>query len=136
MATSAKALNDKLRETYLEVLMDFFEKKGEEILRTGTNEFCFPCVDSEQNDKFIQVVVKVPTGSRDGEPFDGYSLAEDFQMKQETKAAKKKEDSERKAKKIERDKRLREEKKRLAEERKAREKGEQISPFFNQMYYI
>ena len=59
-------------------------------------------MDSEQNDKFIQIVVKVPTGSRDGDAFDGYSLAEDFKIKQDLKTQKKK---------IERDKRLREEKK-------------------------
>ena len=102
MATSNKKLNDELRNRYLEVLKTFFDESGEEVLITGTNEICLPCVDSEQNDKFIQIVVKVPTGSRDGDAFDGYSLAEDFKIKQDLKAQKKK---------IERDKRLREEKK-------------------------
>ena len=107
MATSNKKLNDELRNKYLEMLKAFFDENGEEVLITGTNEICLPCVDSEQNDKFIQIVVKVPTGSRDGDAFDGYSLAEDFKIKQDLKAQKKK---------IERDKRLREEKKKLKEQ--------------------
>ncbi len=116
MATSNKKLNDELRNRYLEVLKTIFDESGEEVLITGTNEICLPCVDSEQNDKFIQIVVKVPTGSRDGDAFDGYSLAEEFKIKQELKAIKKKEDAEKKAKKIERDKKLREKKEKEKEE--------------------
>ena len=118
MAISNKQLNDALRNQYLEMIKTFLEEKGEEVLITGNNEVCFPCVDSQQNDKFVQVIVKVPTGSRDGDAFDGYSLAEEFQLKQNLKAQKKKEDAEKKKKKIERDARLREEK------RKLKEKGE------------
>lgn len=98
MATSNKKLNDELRNKYLEVLKTFFNESGEEVLVTGTNEICLPCVDSEQNDKFIQIVIKVPTGSRDGDAFDGYSLAEDFKIKQDLKEQKKKEDEEKKRK--------------------------------------
>ena len=71
MATSNKKLNDELRNRYLEVLKTFFNERRKEDMVTGTNEICLPCVDSEQNDKFIQIVVKVPTGSRDGDAFDG-----------------------------------------------------------------
>lgn len=113
MAISAKQLDDKLRNVYLEQVKQYFESVGEEILITGTNEICIPCLDEQSNEKFIQIVVKVPKGSRDGEAFDGYGLAEDFKIKQELKAIKKKEDAEKKAKKIERDKKLREEKKKL-----------------------
>ena len=113
MATSNKKLNDELRNRYLEVLKTFFNESGEEVLVTGTNEICLPCVDSEQNDKFIQIVVKVPTGSRDGDTFDGYSLKKDNKKKKNLKTKKKKEDKKKKKKKIERDKRLREEKKKL-----------------------
>lgn len=115
MAISNKQLNDALRNQYLEMIKTFLEGKGEEVLITGTNELCLPCLDSQQNDKFIQIVIKVPTGSRDGDAFDGYGLAKEFQMKQNAKAQKKKEDAEKKKKKIERDARLREEKKKLKE---------------------
>lgn len=113
MATSKRLLDDKIRNKYLKMFGDLLTEKGEEVLITGTNEICIPCVDEEGNDKFLQIVFKVPKGSRDGEPFDGYSLAEDFEIKQDLKAQKKKEDEEKKKKKIERDKKLREEKAKL-----------------------
>ena len=116
MATSRTVLDNQLRKRYLEMLKEFFNNRDEEVLVTGTNELCFPCVDDEGNEKFIQLIIKIPKGSRDGEAFDGYSLAEDFQMKQNAKAQKKKEDAEKKKKKIERDKRLREEKKKIKEQ--------------------
>ena len=111
MATSRTILDNQLRKRYLEMLKEFFNNRNEEVLITGTNELCFPCVDDEGNEKFIQLVIKIPKGSRDGEVFDGYSLAEDFKMKQELNEQKKKEKEEKKKKKIERDKKLREEKK-------------------------
>ena len=111
MATSRTILDNQLRKRYLEMLKEFFNNRDEEVLVTGTNELCFPCVDEEGNEKFIQLVIKIPKGSRDGEAFDGYSLAEDFKMKQELNEQKKKEKEEKKKKKIERDKKLREEKK-------------------------
>ena len=111
MATSRTILDNQLRKRYLEMLKEFFNNRDEEVLVTGTNELCFPCVDDEGNEKFIQLVIKIPKGSRDGEAFDGYSLAEDFKMKQELNEQKKKEKEEKKKKKIERDKKLREEKK-------------------------
>jgi hypothetical protein len=111
MATSRTILDNQLRKRYLEMLKEFFNNRDEEVLVTGTNELCFPCVDDEGNEKFIQLIIKIPKGSRDGEVFDGYSLAEDFKMKQELNEQKKKEKEEKKKKKIERDKKLREEKK-------------------------
>ena len=103
MATSNKALNDKIRADYLEKVKDFFASVGEEVLVTGSGEICMPCVDTEGNEKWVQLVVKVPTGSRDGEPFDGYSLAEDYQMKLDEKAAKAEEAERKKAEKIKKD---------------------------------
>lgn len=108
MALSNKALNDKLREFYLSKLMEMFSNDGEEVLRTGSNEIALPVCDEENNDKFVVLTVKVPTGSREGDLYDGYSMAEDYKMKLEEKAEKNKEAAKRKAVKIERDKKQRE----------------------------
>lgn len=116
MAVSQKKLNDALREEYIKKIIGLLET-NDEVLRTGANEVAIPCVDSEQNEKFIQIVVKVPTGSRDGEPYDGYSMAEDYQMKLQAKEDKRKEKEEQKKKKIERDKKMRERKEQLKAER-------------------
>ena len=85
----SKSTRDALRVSYMNRIRDFLVNAGEEVLQTGTNEFALPCVDSEGNDEFIVLTVKVPTGSRDGEPYDGYSMAEDFTMKQAEKARRK-----------------------------------------------
>lgn len=82
-------LDNQLRNVYLEKIIDFFRKNEEDILQTGSNECVFPVLDSEGNEKWIQVVVKVPTGGRDGEGFDGYGMAESYQLKLKEKAEKK-----------------------------------------------
>lgn len=117
MAVSQKVLNEKLREKFLEIVGEILKEKDEEVLRTGSNEIAVPCLDEEGNEKFVVLTIKVPTGSRDGDAYDGYAMAEEFEIKQRLKAEKAKETAEKKAKKIERDKKLR--------EQKRKEKGEE-----------
>lgn len=117
MAVSQKVLNEKLREKFLEIVSEILKEKDEEVLRTGSNEIAVPCLDEEGNEKFVVLTIKVPTGSRDGDAYDGYAMAEEFEIKQRLKAEKAKETAEKKAKKIERDKKLR--------EQKRKEKGEE-----------
>ena len=104
----SKSTRDALRVSYMTRIRDFLVNAGEEVLQTGTNEFALPCVDSEGNDEFIVLTVKVPTGSRDCEPYDGYSMAEDFTMKQAEKARKAEEAAAKKQKKMEKDRLARE----------------------------
>ena len=110
MATSNKVLNDRLREKYLTVVGEALTAKDEEVLRVGSNELALPCLDEEGNEKFIVVTIKVPTGSRDGDAYDGYSMAEDWEIKCKNKAEAAKKKAEEKAKKIEKDKKKREKK--------------------------
>lgn len=116
--------NNLLREEIIAKLKDFFTEQGEDFLRIAQGEFCFPTVDKNGEDKFIQIVVKIPKGSRDGEPFDGYGLAEDFQMKSEEKAEKAKKMAEKKKAKIAKDEELRRKKKENLEKAKNREQVE------------
>lgn len=117
MAVSQKVLNEKLREKFLKIVGEILKEKDEEVLRTGSNEIAVPCLDEEGNEKFVVLTIKVPTGSRDGDAYDGYAMAQEFEIKQRLKAEKAKETAEKKAKKIERDKKLR--------EQKRKEKGEE-----------
>ncbi len=107
MATSRKTLNDGLRARYMEKVGIFLTELGEEILLTASNEYAIPCVDDEGNDSWLVLTFKVPTGSRDGDPYDGYSLAEDYEMKQKAKAEKAKEAAAKKAEKVKRDAEIR-----------------------------
>ena len=118
--TSKKSLHDTLRAKYIERVSKFLADAGEEVLVTGSNEIALPCVDSEGNDEFIVLTFKVPTGSRDGDPYDGYSIAEDFKMKSAEKAEKAKIAAEKKAKKIAQNKKMREEKAKAKAEHSAK----------------
>ena len=108
---SNRILDNELREKVLKTIMDFFTEKNEDVMQTNSNECAFPCVDSDGNDKWIQIVVKVPTGGRDEDGYDGYGVAESYRIKVKEKEEKRKENEEKKQKKIERDKKLREKKK-------------------------
>ena len=110
MATNKKSLHEEIRKRYMETVKAFLTEKGEEVLLTASNEFALPCLDSEGNDEFIVLTFKVPTGSRDGEAYDGYAMAQDFEMKSQAKAEKAKKAAEAKAKKIARDAEMRRQK--------------------------
>ena len=118
--TSKKNLHDALRAKYIERVSEFLADAGEEVLVTGSNEIALPCVDSEGNDEFVVITFKVPTGSRDGDAYDGYSMAEDFKMKSAEKAEKAKIAAEKKAKKIAQNKKMREEKAKAKAEHSAK----------------
>ncbi len=108
MAKSKKQLHEALRAQYMALFREFLESKDEEVLQTNSNEFALPVVDEENNDEFLVITFKVPTGSRDGEAYDGYGEAEAYAMKTAEKAEKAKTAAEAKAKKIAKDKAQRE----------------------------
>ena len=112
---SKKATNDALRNQYIDAVMKMLADAGEDVLRVGSNEIAIPVVDAEGEDNYVVFVVKVPTGSRDGEAYDAYGLAQEYTMKQ----AEKKEKAEKAAAKAA------EKAKKLAEkEKKKKEKEE------------
>ena len=82
MAIARKIERELLRNEYLQTIMDY-----------------------------IVVTVKVPTGANKGlEPYDGFEMAKDYEMKLEEKAEKAKRKEKEKAKKIAKDKEIREKK--------------------------
>ena len=115
MAVSRKIERELLREDYLKQIIENFLDKDEQVLRVKSNEIAIPVVGCEGNEDFIVVTVKVPTGANKGlEPYDGFELAEDYEMKLKEKERKAKENAEKKAKKIAKDKEIRERKKEIA----------------------
>ena len=116
--------NNLLREEIMTKLKDFFTEQGEDFLRIAQGEACFPVVDKNGEDKFVQIVIKIPKGSRDGEPFDGYGMAEDFQMRSAEKEEKAKQAAEKKKAKIAKDEEMRRKKKENLEKAKNREQVE------------
>jgi hypothetical protein len=116
MAVSRKVEREILRNEYLEEIIRNFLEKDEQVLRVKSNEIAIPVVGCEGNEDFIVVTVKVPTGANKGtEPYDGYELAEDYEMKIAEKERKKIETEKKKAEKIRKDKEIREKKKAISE---------------------
>ena len=87
MAKTQKSLNDELRAVYLARVSECLSQE-DEVLVVGANELAVPVVDAEGNEKWIVLTVKVPSGSRDGDAYDGYAMAEDYSLRQKTKAEK------------------------------------------------
>lgn len=116
MAVSRKVEREILRNEYLEAIILNFLEKDEQVLRVKSNEIAIPVVGCEGNEDFIVVTVKVPTGANKGlEPYDGFELAEDYEMKLAEKERKKIEAEKKKAEKIRKDKEIREKKKAISE---------------------
>lgn len=124
MAKAKKVLHEEIRAKYMKLVADFLTKQEEEVLVVGSNEIAIPCVDSENNDEFLVLTFKVPTGSRDGDAYDGYSMAEDYQIKEREKAEKAEKAKADKEKKIAKDKAMREQKAKAKAEREAKAQTE------------
>lgn len=132
MAVSRKVERELIRSEFLALVSEFLATHGEEVLRVKSNEIAIPVVGCEDNEDFLVITFKVPTGANKGtEPYDGYSEAESYELKQKEKAEKAKANAEKKARKMARDAEIRAKKKAIAE------KGEQSNgasetdaPFF------
>jgi hypothetical protein len=119
MAKTKAQLHEGIRAKYMEAVSKLLAENGEEVLRTNSNEIAIPCLDEEGNEEFLVLVFKVPTGSRNGDVYDGYSMAEDYAMKVRGKAEKAEKDKAKKEAKIARDKAMREQKAKAKAEREA-----------------
>ena len=109
MAKTKKQLHEGIRNKYLALITDYLTAEGEEVLKVKSNEIAVPCLDEEDNEEFIVMTFKVPTGSRDdGEAYDGYGMAEQYAESIAEKEEKAKAEAEKKAKQIARDKAKRE----------------------------
>ena len=119
MAVSRKAEREMIKTYYLNKVSKFLINENEEILRVKSNELAIPVVGCEGNEDFIVITFKVPTGANKGtEPYDGYAMAEEYEMKEKAKAEKAKAAAEKKAKKIAKDEEVRKKKKEIAEKNK------------------
>lgn len=114
---STKSAREALRAKYLKLISDYLAAQGEEVLATGSNEISLPCVSATGDDEYIVITVKVPTGARDGEPYDGHLAAKDYADHLAEKERKAKAAAEKKAKKMAADKAAREAKAKAKAER-------------------
>ena len=111
---------DNIRNELIAKSRELFESLDYDVLTTGSQEICLPIVGEGGEEGYCVISFKIPKGSREGDPYDGYSVAESYKLHLEEKAFKAEENAKKKTKKIERDKKMREEKARLKAEREAK----------------
>lgn len=111
MAKTNKVLNEEIKIRFLEGVSEHLTNVGEEVLRVGSNEIAIPVLDEDSNEKWLVLTFKVPTGSREGDAYDGYAMAEDYAIKCKNKAETAEKKAKEKAKKIARDEKARAKKK-------------------------
>lgn len=123
MPTSQKQRDAKLREDFLADLTKILAEHDPEmeILRTGSGSIDIPVLDAEQNERYIKIVVQVPTGAQHGDGYDGHAVAASFEFEQKQKQADAEQRAKDKAKKIARDEQLRAEKRAAKESAKEQE---------------
>ena len=112
MAVSRKLERELIRADFLARVSEFLRTNGEDVLLVKSNEIAIPVVGCEDNEDFLVITFKVPTGANKGaEPYDGYAEAENYAHNLAEKARKASEREAEKARKIERDKIAREKRK-------------------------
>ena len=118
-----KQLDEAIKVRFLESVTEHLSNAGEEVLRVGSNEIALPVVDAEGEERWLVLTFKVPTGSRDGDEYDGYSMKEAYEMKLAEKAAKAEEAAKKKAGKIKKDAASRAAKEKAKAEKAEKEKS-------------
>ena len=98
---------NEIRARLIGVLSAFFDEKGEDVGLIASNTFNFPIVAEDGEEGWVEVVVKVPKGTKD-EEYDGYGRRQQYALDLKEKAEKKAKAEETKAKKIAKDKARRE----------------------------
>lgn len=123
---SRKAKVEKYKAEKVNEIAEYFKSKSEDVVQTKSNELAFPWTDEDGEEEWLKILIQVPNGSRDGEPYDGYGEAESFKMKLESDKEKAAEKAAAKEKKIARDEKYRAQKaaNKAAEEKRHEEKGE------------
>ena len=96
-----------IRADFIKLFADYLAQKGEDIGLINSNTLNFPIVTSDGEEGWVEIVVKVPKGTKD-EDYDGYSRREQYAIDCKAKAEKKAKAEEAKAKKIAKDKARRE----------------------------
>ena len=120
MAVSRKMERELLRELFLNKIKMYMidDEDVDEVLQVKSNEIAIPVIGCNDNEDFIVITVKVPTGADKGAtPYDGFAIAEDYTMKLAEKERKAREREEKKKKKIARDNAIREKKAEIAKKK-------------------
>lgn len=110
------AIRNQFLDFIMKAISDGMEIDGRKV---KANEVTFPCMDSDNNEAWVNITIKVPRGTRNGkggyDPYDGDFEADEYEKDCAEKAEKKRLSEEKKQAKIAADEKKRAEKKALKE---------------------
>ena len=87
---STKTVTDELRATYTKDIIEFLREKYDvDVCQTAAGTVMIPAVDSQGEDRWVKFSIIIPKEATEENGTDGYTLATDYKMKLETKAARK-----------------------------------------------
>lgn len=85
-----KSVTDALRAQFTADLAEFLAQKYDcDVCKTATGTLMIPAVDSEGEDRWIKFSVIIPKDASEESGTDGYSLAQEYQLKQKAAAERK-----------------------------------------------
>lgn len=90
-ASLEKQLRDEIIGVITKALAEYYDLDTEtQIEFSGSGTFSIPVTDAENNDKWPQIKVSIPRGTRNGEggyiPFDGHEAAEAYKAEKASQA--------------------------------------------------
>ena len=75
------ANQNKLRADFLEMFTQFLRERGEDVGQIGSNAINFPVVTEDGEEGWIEVVVKIPKGTKDESADElGYGKREAYKL--------------------------------------------------------
>lgn len=84
MASNQKQVTDALRAKWTDDFMSFVSGNFDtDVCQTAAGTFMFPVVDAAGEDRWVKVSVIIPKDANEDDGTDGYSLAQEYQLKQE-----------------------------------------------------
>ena len=111
----AKGKFDEVRNEIITKVSEVLSGMDYEVLVLGSQKIGIPIVNANKDEAYLTITFAVPTGSRDGEAYDGHAEAESYRITQAEKTEKAKEAARKKAAKIAKDKVAREAKRKEKE---------------------
>ena len=87
-----KNITDQLRNRFTADLAEFLAAKYDvDVCQTAAGTIMIPAVDGAGEDRWVKFGVIIPKDANEAEGTDGYSLAQEYQLKLDAAAARKEE---------------------------------------------
>jgi len=82
-----KEINDSLRNMYTRDLVEFLSQKYDtDVCQTAAGTIMIPVLDADRNERWVKFSIIIPKNIDEAEGNDGYSLAREYQLKQNRKS--------------------------------------------------